>query len=105
MELWGQEGGGASEELRVFKPRNPRPRKPRLPMPMSIHEAAAFPHAAERYTEAEVWPYPIRYCKSLPFGHGPRNYLFKGCLRAWWGWGLACVLQRMRSGGMSFRAC
>ncbi|CAE7222384.1 unnamed protein product [Symbiodinium sp. CCMP2592] len=30
------------------------PQKPRLPMPMSLHEAVAFPDAPDTYTEAEV---------------------------------------------------
>ncbi|CAE7457623.1 ABCC2, partial [Symbiodinium natans] len=30
------------------------PQKPRLPMPMSLHEAVAFPHGADRYTEEAV---------------------------------------------------
>ena len=44
-----QEGSAVCREDLVLIPQ-----KPRLPMPMTMHEAVAFPHAAERYTTAEV---------------------------------------------------
>ena len=44
-----QEGSAVCREDLVLIPQ-----KPRLPMPMTMHEAVAFPHTAERYTTAEV---------------------------------------------------